>query len=49
MTTSLAAVREERDTLAADILETETSKDLIITKACSKRSVTPLLPTAEIS
>ena len=37
MTTSLAAVREERDTLAADILETETSKDLIITKACSKR------------
>ena len=37
MTTSLAAVREERDMLAADILETETSKELIITKACSKR------------
>ena len=37
MTTSLGAVTEERDLLAADILETETSKDLIITKACSKR------------
>merc|ERR1712062_179527 len=37
MTTSLTAVREERDMLAADILETETSKEVIITKACSKR------------
>ena len=37
MTTKLEAVTEERDLLAADILETETSKDVIITKACSKR------------
>ena len=37
MTTRLEAVTEERDLLAADILETETSKDVIITKACSKR------------
>ena len=29
--------------LAADILETETSKEVIITKACSKRSVKSLL------
>lgn len=46
MTTSLTAVREERDMLAADILETDASKDLIITRACSKRSVTVSLTVA---
>ena len=37
MTTSLSAVTEERDLLAADIVGSESTKDLVITQACSKR------------